>query len=126
MQHTHPLIIDEKKILNRPEIAHEIQIYLQSGLTMPLITNCINRKFGLSIDYATIVRYTDRKRKEVHEYIDFNQSEVLQLLQMLEKMKREDPAMKFSYVFDTTFNERDGLDASDPKIVTLFIQTPMM
>ena len=45
---------------------------------------------------------------------------------MLEKMKREDPAMRFSYVFDTTLNDRDGLDASDPKIVNFFIQTPMM
>jgi hypothetical protein len=51
MQHSHPLLIDEKRVLLRPEISEEIKIYLQSGLTMPMITNCINRKYGLAVNY---------------------------------------------------------------------------
>ena len=34
--------------------------------------------------------------------------------------------MKYSYVLDTTLNQTEGLDPTDPKIETIFIQTPMM
>jgi hypothetical protein len=34
--------------------------------------------------------------------------------------------MKSSYILDTTLNETDGLDPTDPKIEVLLIQTPMM
>jgi len=51
MQHSHTLVIDERKVLWRPEIQEEIKLYLEAGLTMPMIVNAINRKFGLSVTY---------------------------------------------------------------------------
>lgn len=51
MQHNHPLVVDERKVLLRADIMDEIKIYLQAGLTMPMIVACCNRKFGLEVTY---------------------------------------------------------------------------
>lgn len=45
---------------------------------------------------------------------------------MLEKMKTEEPQLKFSYMFDTSLHQRERLDPANPQIEILLIQTPMM
>ena len=49
MQHNHPLVIDDRKVLLRQDILDEIKMYLQAGLTMPMIVACVNKKFGLDV-----------------------------------------------------------------------------
>ena len=73
-QHTHPLVIDERRVIHRQEIMDEIKIYLQSGLTMPMIINCCNRKFGLSVQYSAYATVVQKVRQSLHSYIDFNQT----------------------------------------------------
>ena len=71
MQHNHPLTVDERRVLQRVEIQDEIQMYLESGLTMPMIVNCVNRKFGLSLPYAAFGSVVQKVRHSIHSYIDF-------------------------------------------------------
>ena len=81
---------------------------------MPMITNCINRRYGLAINYQACQKAVQDVRREIHSYIDFTQTQTLQLLQMLEKMKTEDPQLKFSYMFDTSLHQRERLDPENP------------
>lgn len=50
----------------------------------------------------------------------------MQLLQMLEKMRQEDPMTRFAYLFDSHLKQRDDIDPTNPQIECLLIQTPLM
>lgn len=101
-------------------------MYIESGLTHPMIVNCCNRKFGLSLPYHAYGKVIQDVRQELHGYIDFTQTQTLQLLQMLEQMKKDDPNTKFAYLFDSTLGEQERLDPTNPQIEVLIVQTPMM
>lgn len=80
MQHTHPLVIDERRVLLRPEIQAEIKLLMKSGLTMPMLVNCVNRKYNLSVPFTGFNLAVSTVRREIHSCIDFTQTQTLQLL----------------------------------------------
>jgi hypothetical protein len=45
---------------------------------------------------------------------------------MLEKMRKDNNEMKFSYVFDGNSCEKERADPNNPQIEMLIVQTPMM
>ena len=96
-------------------------MYLESGLTMPMIVNCINRKFGLSLPYNAFGSVVQKVRHSIHSYIDFTQTQTMQLLQMLERMRQEDPMTRFAYLFDSHLKQRDDVDPTNPQIEALLI-----
>lgn len=57
------------------------------------------------------------------DYIDFTQTQTLQLVTMLKKMKEQNDELRFCYVFDT---QQENQDPRNPQIECLIVQTPMM
>jgi hypothetical protein len=94
---------------------------MKSGLTLPMLVNFINRKYSLSVPFAGFNLAVSSVRREIHSCIDFTQTQTLQLLQMLEKIKAEGVQIKFSYLFDTAIRQKDQFDPNNPQIEILFI-----
>ena len=77
MQHTHQLVIDEKRVLLRPEIQLEIKLLMQSGLTFPMLVNFVNKKYNLTVPLGGFNQAVSSVRREIHSCIDFSQTQTL-------------------------------------------------
>ena len=52
------------------------------------------------------------------DYIDFTQTQTLQLVTMLKKMKEQNDELRFCYVFDT---QQENQDPRNPQIECLIV-----
>lgn len=62
---------------------------MESGITLPMLVNFINSKYKLSLAISGFNQAVTTVRREIHSCIDFSQTQTLQLLQMLEKLKAD-------------------------------------
>ena len=86
-----------------------------------MIVNCVNRKYNLSIPYLQMKQAVSQAKRQLSGYMDFTQTQTVQLLQMLEALKQDDQNTKFAYLFDSSVDQKKRLDPANPQIEVLLL-----
>ncbi|CDW84932.1 UNKNOWN [Stylonychia lemnae] len=97
MHHSHTLDIKEKSNINNKHIQAEIQTYVECKIPPYQIHKLINEKFQTNVNfehiYGLILNIQSHQSKET-------QSDIKQLINLLEQIKVKDDNLRFAYEYD--------------------------
>jgi len=92
MHHNHAPMLRDKQVVNNKHIENELKLYLKCGLSVSHMTSCINKKFGVKVQYRDVYNIV-RGIKRVNDdkgIIKESSNEFEQLIEMLESFNKKE------------------------------------